>query len=135
MNWSVRYAQEFKRTNYSGYLVNNKQSLLDTLKTSGIEPKHEKLIAEHITHKYPDKEKAPDASSAEVYGYAHNDGVDALLMRVNGSTHRADGTPYHVTLSVAGGHKPAESGPMLQKALENNTHTPLKPFTIPVTSF
>lgn len=54
-------------------------------------------------------------ASLEVVGYQSGEGIDCVAVEVNGSTHRPDGSTYHITISLAPGHKPFESNALLRQ--------------------
>lgn len=104
----------FRRTNYSGYLLMDRSSLLSFLARRGVTPVYERVVFEHVTYQFPDKERAPECQRVEIVGHAEANGVQAVLVSVDGETRRPDGGFYHVTLSLAEGHKPVESNGMLE---------------------
>lgn len=66
-------------------------------------PKHKKVIAHHITHEFGVHEdtNAPPSASIRVVGYHNNpDGIEALVVSVDGSIDRLDGRTYHITWSL-----------------------------------
>lgn len=85
---------------YSAYLIlkKSRKHLLHLW-----EPKYEKIIAHHVTVQFgnvTDEDVPPDAT-IEVVGYADSgDGIEALVVSVNGVTKRPDGGVYHITLSL-----------------------------------
>lgn len=125
----------FPRTNYSGYVVENRSALLSHLAALGAPPRFSRVIAEHVTFRYPDPLPAPPASEVLVVGRVAGEGVEALLVSVDGSSSRPSGGHFHLTLSLAPGHKPAESNALLAAALEAGTVEALVPFALQVSSF
>jgi hypothetical protein len=97
-------------------------------------PKYPETICEHITYKFPAKsneEMPPEVHEAHVVGYEDSgDGIEALVVEINGSTKRPDGKLFHITLSLdrAKGKKPFHSN-----ALVNNSYKHVPPFAIHVT--
>jgi len=83
-------------------------------------PKYKRIDCDHITVAYNITEEIKPLienlknASLEVVGYQYGEGVDCVAVEVNGSTKRPDGSIYHVTLSVKGGHKPEESNAVLK---------------------
>lgn len=77
-------------------------------------PAYPDVIAHHVTYKNPVKPdaKPPKAVTAAVVGIA-DDGskVQALVVEIDGSTTRADGSTYHITWSIdrEAGAKPVHS--------------------------
>lgn len=123
-------AGAFRRANHSGYLV-EPGMLLAALATDGIIPAFDQVIAEHITYAYPDRECAPSCDMVTVVGYVRSDGVDCAIVEVDGTTIRPDGRTFHVTISVAEGHKPVESN----AAIASVEATPVGPHDLTVTAF
>lgn len=76
-------------------------------------PKYERVICNHITEKYGVAKNAPAPempSNICVIGYIDSgDGVEGLLVEINGSTVRPDGAKYHITLSIATNRKPVDT--------------------------
>lgn len=102
-----------RRANYSGYRVSDPAQTLQDLERQGVTPAFDRLILEHVTHTFPDKTTAPPAQSVRIVGVAEGDGVQALLVEVDGSTARPDGGLFHVTFSLAEGVKPFASNALL----------------------
>lgn len=107
---------EKKLKGYSGYLLdfNSKEKL-----KSFFPPKYPKTIAHHVTHAFntyqtdiPNKPK-----SSYVVGYAEENGLEALVVEVNGSIYRPDGNIYHITWSLdpSKNKKPKDSNLLIQK--------------------
>jgi hypothetical protein len=95
-------------------------------------PKYNRVICHHITEKYgvpKDAEAPPIPESVQVVGYIDSgDGVEGLLVSVNGSTERRDGNSYHITLSIdQDTRKPADTNKYTKDA------TPVNPLDIEVT--
>jgi hypothetical protein len=66
-------------------------------------PTYPSIKADHITHRYPTDDFADLhwADRIEVIGVADDkNGLQALLIRVDGETERPDGNPYHITWSL-----------------------------------
>ena len=81
-------------------------------------PKFPEFIGHHITYKTGVKSDMPlpEASTFKVVGYACNDeGIEALVVEVDGSTVRKDGRTYHITWSLdrEAGFKPVKSNDLL----------------------
>lgn len=67
---------------------------------------HSKVIAEHITYKFPSKVLPPDCTKAVVLFEAHNDkvqcvGVSLVYDEKNTNAIRPDGGIFHITISVS----------------------------------
>jgi len=66
----------------------------------------------------------------KVVGYVDDgEGLEALVVSVNGSTERPDGKIYHITWSLNEGRKPVESNDLLAKKV----YTLTMPTTIEAT--
>jgi hypothetical protein len=97
-------------------------------------PKYPEVICKHITYKFPAKstdELPPAPHEARVIGYEDSgDGIEAVVVEINGSTKRPDGKLFHITLSLdrAKGKKPFHSNGLVNK---NFTH--VSPITIHLT--
>lgn len=98
----------FERSNYSGWLLSDREEVLDRLEREGVGPRFENVVCEHVTFRYPDDECAPAPKSVRCVGYAYTDEVDVLLVEVDGNTERPDGKLFHVTLSTKGDVPPAK---------------------------
>jgi len=105
----------FRRTNFSGWLLTDRDRVLAELAAQGVTPAYERLVCEHVTYQYPDREAAPDLGTITIRGHAAADGVQALLVDAGGTIHRNDAGLYHVTLSLAAGRKPVESVQLLHQ--------------------
>ena len=83
------------------------------------EPKYPEFIGHHITYKFdvPKDAKIPSApKSVEVIGYADDgEGIEALVVALNGKKDRPDGNTYHITWSLDRdkGKKPAHSNNLI----------------------
>lgn len=82
------------------------------------EPLFPDVIADHITlltgtdHKTP----LPRETRGEIVGEIDDGaGVQALVVTIGGSTHRRDGSTYHITWSIdrARGRRPVESNDVI----------------------
>jgi hypothetical protein len=77
-------------------------------------PRFANVKASHVTLSLDDATIPRDAE-VEVVGYACDEGVEALVVTVNGETRRPDGSTYHLTLSVAEGRASKESNDVIVK--------------------
>jgi hypothetical protein len=100
---------------YSGwYLPEDEQARMLAL----IAPAYPDVIAHHVTLELGDKETLaiPDQVVGEIIGFADDGaGVQALIMRINGTTIRPMGGTYHITWSLdrAAGRKPVDSNTVI----------------------
>lgn len=70
------------------------------------------LVAHHVTEALGDKATLPVHVKCEIVGFADDGkGVQALIVRINGSSKRPMGGIYHITWSLdrAAGFKPVDS--------------------------
>lgn len=96
-------------------------------------PKYPEVICQHVTYKFPAKstdELPPEVKEAHVIGYENGDGIEAIVIEINGSTKRPDGKLYHITLSLdrAKGKKPVHSNDLVNKKF-----TPVAKFPVHLT--
>jgi len=80
-----------------------------------IAPAYPDVIAHHITARFGDT-TMPDAVEAEVVGFADDGvGVQALIVKINGSVKRPGGGVFHITWSIdrAAGRKPVDSNAVI----------------------
>lgn len=86
-------------------------------------PKFPEFIGHHITHKFgvSADEPLPEAKDFKVVGYGCNpEGIEALVVAVDGTTERPDGNVYHCTWSLDrdAGFKPVKSNNLLAGGYE-----------------
>ena len=81
-------------------------------------PKYENVVADHVTLRVgagPDT-PLPRKASARVVGKA-DDGksLECLVVELDGTTDRPDGSTYHITWSLGPGRKARESNDVLRE--------------------
>ncbi len=80
-------------------------------------PKYSKVIAHHVTVDFgvPAGTELPPEAELRVVGEGDSgDGLQALVVSVNGSTRRTDGKTYHITWSLEPDkYKPSDSKELL----------------------
>ena len=80
-------------------------------------PKYEKFIGHHITVQFgvPNDTETPDPARIKIIGRADTgDGLEALVVSVDGSQDRPDGKIYHITWSLdPDKYKPVDSNTLL----------------------
>ena len=79
-------------------------------------PRYAKVVADHVTlaAKVAAETPLPEAVEAEAVGRVDDGrGVEALVVAVDGSTERPDGSTYHVTWSLGPGRQARESNDVL----------------------
>jgi hypothetical protein len=80
-------------------------------------PRYLNVVANHVTLAFGvgGKVKLPVETAGEVVGWADDgSGVQALVVRIGGTTDRPDGSTYHLTWSLAPGRKAKESNDVLR---------------------
>lgn len=83
-----------------------------------IPPAYGRPIAHHVTFKTATggSEVPTAAADGEIIGIADDGkGVQAAVVKLNGSTDRPDGGTYHITWSLAPGRKPVESNAVIEE--------------------
>jgi len=103
---------------YTGWEI--PESVRNELMAYALKAKYPDVIAHHITDTPPPKMRAdtPAPADAEIHvvGVADNgEGVQALIVTVNGQTHSEDGRCYHCTWSIdrSKGFKPVDSNKVI----------------------
>lgn len=107
--------------NYSGWTVLNRSTLLDALEGE----RFTNVVCEHVTFRYPDRSPAPPVETMKAVGHVVGDGVEAVIVEVDGSVFRPDGSVFHVTVSLADGHRPVESNPLVCAAVATASFHPI----------
>lgn len=90
------------------------------LLTKQFPPKYPTFIGHHVTVQFgvPAETTPPPTADLKVVGYKDSgDGLEVLVVSVNGSTDRPDGSVYHITWSLERGkYKPVDSNKLLSGA-------------------
>jgi 3-hydroxyisobutyrate dehydrogenase-like beta-hydroxyacid dehydrogenase len=79
-------------------------------------PRYARVVADHVTLRFGTGARTPlpAARSAEIIGVADDEkGVQALVLRIGGTTARGDGGRYHVTWSLASSRQAKESNDVI----------------------
>lgn len=79
-------------------------------------PRYATLVADHVTLRFRTDEDTPlpTARTGEVVGEADDGaGVQALVVRIGGTTDRGDGSHYHITWSLGPGRRAKESNDVI----------------------
>jgi hypothetical protein len=79
-------------------------------------PKYSNAVADHVTLRSKAAEDAalPDERDGEIVGRADDgEGVEAMVVRISGTTDRPDGSIYHITWSLAEGREAKESNDVI----------------------
>lgn len=79
-------------------------------------PAYAQVVAHHVTLKFGDRAaRPPTETQGEIVGEADDGkGVQALVVRIGGSTERPDGGTYHITWSLAAGRAAKESNDVIR---------------------
>jgi hypothetical protein len=79
-------------------------------------PQYENVIADHVTLRVGSGSPLPrKADSARIVGRAGDEaGLECLVVEMDGSTDRPDGSTYHITWSLGPGRKARESNDVLR---------------------
>ena len=100
------------REGYNAYVLDGQSR---TKLAQRFPPKYPDWIGHHITVDFgvPKDPSLPygDVADIKVIGYAEDDGIEALVVAVNGEAERPDGKTYHITWSLdrSKGRKPVDS--------------------------
>jgi hypothetical protein len=99
---------------YTGWLVDpgDRERLLQQFP-----PRYEEVVAHHVTQKFGDHQATvPVETSGEIVGEADDGrGVQALVVRIGGTTDRPDGSTYHITWSLGPGRQAKESNDVIAR--------------------
>lgn len=99
---------------YTGWLLDprDREALL-----TRFPPAYPEVVAHHVTQKFGDGAAVPPTETAgEVVGLADDGrGVQALVVRIGGTTDRPDGSTYHVTWSLGPGREARESNAVIAR--------------------
>src|ERR1041385_6766514 len=120
--------ENFVKSGYLAYTL-SASSRNDVL--HHFKPKYAEVIAQHVTYKFPAKstdELPPAVKEAHVVCYEDSgDGIEAVVVEINGSTKRPDGKLFHITLSLdrAKGKKPVHSNDLVNKKFTPVTKFPI----------
>ena len=81
-------------------------------------PKYQRTIADHVTLRAgaPEGALPPPEVDARIVGHA-DDGksLECLVVQIDGTTDRPDGSTYHITWSLGPGRKAKESNAVLRE--------------------
>jgi hypothetical protein len=80
-------------------------------------PKYERTIADHVTLRAGASKDTPlpRGVEARIVGRADDgDSLECLVVEIDGSTDRPDGSTYHITWSLGPGRKAKESNAVLR---------------------
>jgi hypothetical protein len=80
-------------------------------------PRYENVIADHVTLRTGATPATPLPSKPDAWIVGHGDddkGVECLVVEVDGTTDRPDGSTYHITWSLGPGRTARESNDVLR---------------------
>lgn len=112
------------RSFYTGWLVDraDREALLRRLPA-----RYAEVVAHHVTYSFGEAEAPlPSATAGEIVGEADDhQGVQAMVVRIDGTTDRPDGSTYHVTWSLGPGRRAKESNDVIARL-------GWRPFDVPI---
>ena len=76
-------------------------------------PKHDKVVADHVTLRVGGTQ-LPPTPEARVVGRAEDESLECLVVELDGTTDRPDGSTYHITWSLGPGREAVESNDLLR---------------------
>jgi hypothetical protein len=84
-------------------------------------------VADHVTLKFGDAQAVlPTETSGEIVGVADDGrGVQAMVVRIGGTTDRPDGSTYHITWSLMPGRAAKESNDVIREYGWTPFHDPI----------
>ncbi|HEY0625520.1 MAG TPA: hypothetical protein VGD10_02185 [Allosphingosinicella sp.] len=80
-------------------------------------PKYSEVVADHVTlaAKVAKKAELPCETEGEIIGRSDDGkGVEAMVVRLGGTTDRPDGSTYHITWSLEKGRRAKESNDVIR---------------------
>ena len=78
-------------------------------------PRYPTVVADHVTLKPFQLTPAADVKAAIVGRTDDEQGVEAMVVTIDGSVDRPDGSTYHITWSLAEGRQARESNDVLKQ--------------------
>lgn len=120
-------------TYYTGWLITDedKATLLEVFP-----PSYPDVYAHHVTLKFgvPEDFPLPEQKIGVVVGFADDcKGIQALVVSIDGTTKRPDGSTYHITWSLdkEAGYKAVDSNDLIRFY----GYTPVKPIEVDLVPF
>lgn len=79
-------------------------------------PRYQKPVADHVTlETEAGHEPLPPVVQATIVGHSDDtEGVEAMVVAIDGTTDRPDGSTYHITWSLAQGRRAKESNHVIR---------------------
>lgn len=116
-----------------GYIAYNLTETSRAKLLAEFPPQFSKVVAHHITIEFGVDNSTPlppTPVNAEVIGYAKNEKIECVVVRIDGKTRRpVDGKLLHITLSHSEDAKPVMSNDLLMDV----EYTAISPIKIEVT--
>ena len=78
-------------------------------------PRYAKAVADHVTLKVGSKQLPNDVQASIVGHTDDGEGVEAMVVAIDGTTDRPDGSTYHITWSLGPGREAKESNDVLKE--------------------
>ena len=92
-------------------------------------PKYDDVIADHVTLRVGANEQTPlprQPGDARIVGRADDgNSLECLVVELDGTTDRPDGSTYHITWSLGPGRKARESNDVLRDQGWNHIEAPI----------
>ena len=91
-------------------------------------PRYENVVADHVTLRTGATPETPLAREveAEIVGRADDgDSLECLVVSIDGTTDRPDGSTYHITWSLGPGRRAVESNDVLRELGWERIGTPV----------
>jgi hypothetical protein len=78
-------------------------------------PRYPEAVADHVTLEKSEAPPPPPVA-ARIVGHADDgEGVEAMVVAIDGATDRPDGSTFHITWSLAPGRRAVESNGLLKE--------------------
>ena len=87
-----------------------RESLLDIYP-----PQYDEVVADHVTLAVGERDLPPDVHAAIVGKADDGTGVQAMVVTIDGTVDRPDGSTYHITWSLGPGREAKESNDVLRE--------------------
>lgn len=78
-------------------------------------PRYPEAVADHVTLEKSEAPPPPDVTAKIVGRTDDGAGVEAMVVALDGSTDRPDGSTFHITWSLGSGRRAVESNDVLRK--------------------
>ena len=78
-------------------------------------PRYNEAVADHVTLEVGGVALPPDVEAAIVGRADDGEGVEAMVVAIDGTTDRPDGSTYHITWSLGAGRRAVESNDVIRE--------------------